>query len=82
MMILYEGVQSTQMITGDFDHTILVVHTQCLFSIIESRFRIFTQKLDSRSCAEDTVKFYKIRDLLLDRLNKKDRYKDIIVFPN
>jgi hypothetical protein len=70
----------TKIITEDFDQVMLVAHTQCLFSIIESRFRIFTQALDSKACVEATAKFYKIRDWLLDRLNKKEKYKDIICF--
>jgi hypothetical protein len=83
MIINNDLMQSyTELITKDFDQVMLVAHTQCLFSIIESRFRIFTQALDSKACAEGTAEFYKIRDWLLDRLNKenKDEYKETIYF--
>ena len=62
----------TKILTEDFNQVMLVAYTQCMFSIIESRFRIFTQELDSKACAEETAKFYKIRDWLLDRLYKKE----------
>jgi hypothetical protein len=69
-----------KIITEDFDQVMLVAHTQCLFSIIESRFRIFTQELDPKACAEGTAEFYKVRDWLIDRLNKKEEYKDTLSF--
>jgi hypothetical protein len=65
---------------SDFDQVMLIAYTQILFSIIDSRFRLFTTAIDATACNEGTEKFYKIHDWLLKRLNKKGQYENFLKF--
>jgi hypothetical protein len=68
-----------EILNRDFDQVMLIGYTQTLFSIIESRFRIFATAIEPTACNNGTAEFYKIRNWLLDQLDK-NQYKNITKF--
>ena len=62
----------------DFDLVMLIGYIQVLFSIIDSGFRLFTQTIDPLACNKGTNSFYNIKNWLLNRLNKKEQYDNLL----
>jgi hypothetical protein len=50
-----------EVVNRDFDQVMLVGYTQTLFSIVESRFRLFTISINPTACKNGTDIFYNIR---------------------
>lgn len=59
------------LLTKDFKEVMLIGYTQALFSIIDSKFRLFTVALDPRACNNGIDSFFKIFAWLLDQIGKK-----------
>lgn len=66
-------------IIDDYDQVIIAGYIQLLFSIIESRFRIFTTYLDPTACKKGTDSFKNIYQWFLKKLNKQ-QYLAILEF--
>jgi len=71
-------VNDHEILNKDFDQVMLTGYIQLLYSIIESRFRIFTRAIQPQAFNEGTDKFYKIYIWLLDRLELAERYKNLL----
>jgi hypothetical protein len=69
-----------EVLNSDFDQVVLIGYTQILFSIIDSRFRLFTTTIDPMACNEGTDKFSNISEWLLKQLNKKEQYENLLKF--
>lgn len=67
-------------IINDYDQVIIVGYIQCLFSIVESRFRIFTSCLDPKACLNGTANFESIYQWLLNKLGKQKQYLEVLNF--
>lgn len=61
-------------IVNDYDQVIIMGYIQCLFSIIESRIRIFTICLDPTACKNGTDSFKNIYQWLLKKLDKPQKF--------
>lgn len=66
-------------INYDYDQVIIVGYIQLLFSIVESRFRIFTICLDPTACKIGTDSFKNIYQWLLKKIDKQ-KYLAILEF--
>jgi hypothetical protein len=62
-----------------FDQVMLVGYTQTLFSIMESRFRLFVVAIDRTACNNGTAPFSNIYHYLLTEINKKE-YEVVLDF--
>lgn len=69
-----------EVLNRDFDQVMLVGYTQTLFSIIDSRFRLFTVALDSTACDNGTASFFKVYNWLLGQIDRKQQYQNFLKF--
>lgn len=72
-------INDHEILNKDLHQVMLGGYIQLLYSIIESRFRIFTRAIDPEACRQGTGKFYKVSHWLLNRLDKCEQsYKDLL----
>jgi hypothetical protein len=68
-----------QSLNWDFLVVMLIGYTQILFSIVESKFRLFQMTIDPNALKGQRDTFYNVYTTLLTRVNKT-RYEDLLDF--
>ena len=67
------------MMIKEFDQVMLVAYSQVLFSIMESKFRLFLLALDQHAL-DDIERFSYVYPLLLKKTRRKTKYRRLIRF--
>lgn len=71
-------INDHNVLTNDFNMVMLIGYTQILYSILESKFRLYLTAIDPN--AQQGGKFFIVHDNLLRKIRKKTRYKKLIEF--
>jgi hypothetical protein len=72
-----QTIEDHNVLTRDFNEVMLVSYTQILFSVVESKFRLFQMTLDSNALKGKSDAFYHVYTWLLPRV-KKTQYQNLI----
>jgi hypothetical protein len=74
-----QRINDHNVLTNDFNLVMLIGYIQILFSIVESKFRLFQMTLDPNALKGKRDVFYHVYAWLLPRVNKT-QYQDLIRF--
>jgi hypothetical protein len=70
-----------ELLNSDLHQVMLGGYIQLLYSVIESRFRIFTIVIDREACKQGTGNFNEVYHWLLGRLGKNEQpYENLLIF--
>lgn len=72
-------VNDHRVLTKEFNEVMLMGYPQILFSIVESKFRLFQMTIDPNALKGKSHEFYHVYTWLLTRVNKT-RYKRLLRF--
>jgi hypothetical protein len=72
-------INDHNVLTKEFNEIMLVAYSQILFSIVESKFRLFQLAIDPNALTNRSDKFTNVYTCLLSEI-KKTIYQDFIIF--